>query len=92
MFLIKEELKSCKLFDILEQAVITDCHFQPHLDELILSSMGMNDQKDETFTLYNTIMEKRSRKIKAGNSSAMKQALKVYMELREVKRKLVTHP
>ena len=88
LYLIKEELKSRKLFHALHEAGFDDCYFQPHLDTLILRSIDMDDGTDETFGLYFDIIEKRSKKIEADNDSIMKQALKVYMELMEVKKQL----
>lgn len=88
LFLIKEELKSRKLFHALHEAGLDDCYFQPHLDTLILRSVDMDDGTDETFGLYYDIIDKRSKKIEADNDSIMKQALKVYMELMEVKKQL----
>lgn len=79
--LIREELKSRKLFNALRKAGLDDCYFQPHLDLLILSSVGLDDGTDETFSIYDEIMEKRSKKIEADNDSVMKQAMKVYQEL-----------
>src|SRR5882757_3634407 len=80
LYLIKEELKSRKLFHVLHLVGLDDCSFQPHLDSLILRSVGMDDDSDETFTLYDGIVEKRSKKIDSDNDSIVKQALKVYME------------
>jgi hypothetical protein len=81
LYLIKEELKSRKLFHALHEIGLDDCYFQPHLDSLILRSVGLDDGSDETFMTYHTIVERRSRKIEADNDSIMKQALKVYNEL-----------
>ena len=81
VYLIKEELKSRRLFLALHEVGLDDCYFQPHLDSLILRSIGMDDGKDETFGIYTGIMEKRSKKIEADYNSIMKQALKAYMEL-----------
>ena len=86
-FLIKEELKSRKLFHALHEVGLDDCYFQPHLDSLILRSVGLDDGADETFAMYDTIIEKRSRKIEADNDSIMKQALKVYLELKLEKKR-----
>jgi hypothetical protein len=83
--LIGEELKSRKFFHILQEIGLEDCYFQPNLDSLILQSMDMDDGADETFSTYNAIMEKRSRKIEAGDESVMKQVMKVYEELLAVR-------
>jgi hypothetical protein len=63
------------------------CYYQPHRDTLILQSIRFDDGSDETFNLYDAIIEKRSRKIEADNDSIMKQALKVYNEPMEEKKK-----
>ncbi len=81
LYLIKEELKSRKLFHALHEVGLDDCYFQPHLDSLILRSIEFDDGTDETFAIYDSIVERRSKKIEADNDSIMKQALKVYNEL-----------
>jgi hypothetical protein len=81
LFLIKEELKSRRFFEGLHSVGLDDVYLQPHLDKLILKSVGLDDGKDETFEFYDKIMERRSKKIDAENDSIVSQALKVYMEL-----------
>ena len=81
LFLIAQELKIRRLFIGLQKAGFDDCHFEPHLDKLILSELGLDDGRDETLELYCRVVEKRSKKIKLKNSSVMKQARKVYREL-----------
>lgn len=87
LYLIKEELKSRKLFQALHEVGLDDCYFQPHLDSLILQSIKLDDGADEIFNRYDEIIERRSRKIEADHDSIMKQALKVYHELMEEKKK-----
>jgi preprotein translocase subunit SecA len=58
------------------------------LDILIMESLGLWDGKDETFKIYDEIMDRRSKKIEADNDTIMKQALKVYHELLNEKRRL----
>lgn len=72
---------------MLDKAGLSDCYFRPHLDSLVLLSVGLADDTDETFSLYSDIIEKRSKKIRADNDSIMKQALKVYQELMKEKKK-----
>ena len=86
LYLIKEELKCRKLFQALHEVGLDDCYFQPHLDSLILRSVGLDDGTDETFNTYYEILERRSRKIQADNDSIMKQALKAYMELTRLRK------
>lgn len=88
IYLIKEELKSRKLFHALHEVGLDDCYFQPHLDVLIMESLGLCDGTDETFSMYEEIMDRRSKKIEADHDSIMKQALKVYHELLNEKEKL----
>lgn len=88
LHLIREELKSRKFFRTLQQAGLHDCYFQPHLDSLILRSLDLDDDSDKVFDAYYDIIEHRSRKIEADNDTIMKQALKVYMELKQLRKKL----
>jgi hypothetical protein len=81
LFLIKEELKSRKFFNTLHKVGLDHSHFQPHLDELILRSMGMDGEADEVFDFYYELMEKHSRRIRAERDSVEKEAFKVYVEL-----------
>ncbi|NBW38189.1 MAG: hypothetical protein EBR30_24835 [Cytophagia bacterium] len=90
IYLIKEELKSRKLFHALHEVGIDDCYFQPHLDILIMESLGLCDGTDETFKMYDEIMDRRSKKIEADNDSIMRQALKAYHELLHEKKKLTS--
>lgn len=88
LYLIKEELKSRKFFRALQDMGLDDCYYQPHLDTLILRNLDMDDDSDETFDAYYKIIERRSQKISPDNDSIMKQALKVYHELLEQRKKL----
>lgn len=88
IYLIREELKSRRLFHALRAVGLNDCCFQPHLDSLILQSIDMDDGSDETFALYDNIMARRSHKIDADHESLMKQALKAYHELLNAKKEL----
>ena len=81
LFLIKEELKSRRFFEGLNNVGVDDIYLQPHLDRLILKIVGLDDGSDETSEFYFKIMEKRSRKIHADNDSIVTQAIKEYMEL-----------
>jgi hypothetical protein len=90
LYLIKEELKSRKLFHALHEVGLDDCYFQPHLDSLILRSLGIDDNTDETFARYDAILDKRSKKIEADYDSIMKQVLKVYHELLNEKKRLAS--
>lgn len=88
LYLIREELKSRKLFRALQNVGLDGSYFQPHLDTLILRSLDMDEDSDEVFDAYYEIMERRSKKINADNDIIMKQALKAYHELKNEKKKL----
>jgi hypothetical protein len=65
LYLIKEELKSRKLFQALHEVGLDDCYFLPHLDSLILKSVGLDNGTGETFSMYDNIIEKNgARKLK----------------------------
>jgi hypothetical protein len=87
LFLIREELKSRKFFNGLQELGLNDTYFQPHLDKLILRSLGMDDHTDEIFERYYEIIDRRSSKIKANKNSVMKQAFKAYYELMDEKKR-----
>jgi len=86
LFLIKEELKTRKLFQALHEVGLDDCYYLPHLDTLILQSVGAHDGTDETFDAYTQIMDRRSQKINTDHERNMKQAMKTYMELKRLKK------
>ncbi|MBT1706334.1 hypothetical protein [Chryseosolibacter indicus] len=88
LYLISEELKSRRFFSTLQELGLDNSYFQPHLDSLILRSLDMDEDSDETFDAYYKIIERRSRKIKADSTSVTRQALKAYHELLEVRKKL----
>ena len=85
LFLIREELKARKLFYILQEAGMTDCDFEPHLDSLILQFIGIDDDNDAVFEKYCVIMEKRSKKIESDSNTIMKHVFKAYHEILNIK-------
>lgn len=86
--LIREELKSRKLFLALREAGIDDCFFQPHLDFIILHNLGLNEGSDATQTRCAAILDKRSRLIEANHDSIIKQAQKAYADLLALKKEM----
>lgn len=81
LFLIREELKSRKFFSGLQELGLDDCYYQPHLDELIMANVGLDDDQDKTFDFYYNIMEKYSKEIEPDRDSITEQAFNAYMEL-----------
>lgn len=86
--LIREELKSRKLFYIFGKVGMDDCFFQVHLDFVILDLMGMNDGTDETYAIYDKIVEWHARRIIDSKESIERHAQKVYEKLLEAKKSL----
>jgi hypothetical protein len=81
LFLICEDLKSHKLFSVIDQLDMGDCPYQSYLGKAVLAQLNMDDGSDEIFQFYDTLIEKRCRKINGDQKSLMKQAMKVYGEL-----------
>lgn len=88
LFLIKEELKSRKLFRLLQEVGTTESDFEPHLDSLIFQVIGLDDDDDRISGKYFDIMEKRSKKLEADKDSIAKQAFKAYHEILAIKKKM----
>jgi hypothetical protein len=81
LFLIKEELKSYKFFNILRKTGLTDCYYQPHLGELILAYIGFDNDANETFDFYYSLIEKHSKQLEPDQEVIMRETLIVYHEL-----------
>lgn len=81
LFLIREELKSQKFFNGIQQLGISDCYYQPHLGKAILAQLNMDDGSDEIYEFYYKLIDKRSKKIDEDYDSVMKQTMKVYVAL-----------
>lgn len=86
--LIREKLKSRKLFYGLSKVGLDDCFLQVHLDFVIMDLLGMNDGTDETYAIYDAIVEKHARRIVDSKESIERQARKVYDKLLEAKKSL----
>lgn len=81
LYLLREELKARRFFSGLRKVGLDDCYFQPHLDLLIMSNLGLDDKSDEVFAAYDNIVERRSRRIRADNASVTMEALATFAEL-----------
>lgn len=81
LYLIREDLKSQKLFSIIDQLNMGDCPYQSHLAKPILSQLNMDDGSDEIFQFYFRLIEKHARKLHGDSKSLMKQTMKVYVAL-----------
>lgn len=81
LFLIQEELKTRKFFNGLRQLGLSDSHYQPNLDVLIMTNVGLDDTSNETFDFYYELIEKYSRKIEPDRDSIMEHAFNAYVDL-----------
>lgn len=85
LFLICEELKSRRFFDTMQELGLDNSHYQPHLDDAILTCLGFCDDSNETFDFYYAVMEKYARKIDSDRQPIKTQALLAYQNLVEEK-------
>jgi hypothetical protein len=80
--LISEELKSRRFFNTLQQLGLHDSCYQPHLDEIILECLGLNDGTNETFDFYCAVMDAGAVGIVGTRESVEREAGVVYGRLR----------
>jgi hypothetical protein len=81
LYLIREDLKSQKLFGIIDKLGMGDCPYQPHLGKAVLAQLDLDDGSDEIYQFYFKLVENRSKKINGDRKSLMKQTMKVYVVL-----------
>lgn len=81
LLLIREELKSRRIFRHLAKAGLDYTPFQPNLDEAILQATGLSTDSDQVFAWYTRLMEKHSKKLTHDARNAGAQALKVFVKL-----------
>jgi hypothetical protein len=55
--------------------------YRPHLDDLILQCLGLNDDKNETFDFYCAVMNAHAEKIGIKEETVKEQAKVVYEKL-----------
>ena len=84
LILIQTELKTRKFFNGLAKVGLDDCYLRPNLDSVIMQCLDMDDGEDDTFLVYDGIMEKSSRRI-VDEEGVVRQALRVLRELVEAK-------
>lgn len=79
--LIGEELKSRRFFNTLHEVGFEYSFFQPHLDNSILRSVGLDSGNDDIFDFYSDLMDKHSKRIGTNAKSVTAEAEKVYKAL-----------
>ena len=85
--LIREELKSIKLFNGLAKLGLQDCYYQPNLSNIILAQAGFEDCPDDLMNFYTELVERHSERIEDDHDSITKAALDMYMELMTEKKR-----
>jgi hypothetical protein len=81
LMLIAEELKSRKFFNTLQHLGLDDSWCQPHLDDAILTCLGLHDNTNEIFDFYYAVMNEHADKIDQSPASVLEQAKEVYAKL-----------
>jgi len=87
LLLIKEELKSAKLFNGLAKLGLEDCYYQPNLSNIILTQAGFDDCPDELMNFYVALVDKYSERIENDDEVILQQAMELYSELMNEKRR-----
>jgi len=82
--LISEELKSRRFFNTLQEMGLEDSYYQPHLDEAILNCLGLNDERNETFDFYSSVMNEHAERIGIKSESVYAEAKVVLNKLRSL--------
>lgn len=88
LLLICEELKSRKFFDTLKLLGLDNSDYQPNLDDVILNCIGLCDDSNATLDFYYALIEKHASEIEASRESIETQALLVYQNLTEEKKRM----
>jgi len=91
LYMIREELKSTKFFNILGNAGIYDCFYQSHFNSVILAYMGFSEVSDEFFAFYTDLIEEYSEKIEEDNAMITECAVEVYEKILVEKKRLYGH-
>jgi hypothetical protein len=81
--LLSEELKSRRFFNTLAELGMDYAHYRPHLDTVILTLLGLNDERNETFDFYCRVMDEHAGKIGIKEDTVKEQAKEVYGKLVE---------
>lgn len=81
LFMIREELKSTKLFNGLAHIGLEDFSLQCHLSIPVLAYMGFEERPDDLLEFYTDLISRYSEKVEADNDVIMKCVFDVYMEM-----------
>jgi hypothetical protein len=87
LFLIREDLKSTKLFNGLANVGLGESCYQTHFAAPVLSYAGFNDVPDDLHEFYLELIEHHSEQIEPDEHTMSKHAFNVYVELMMEKRR-----
>jgi hypothetical protein len=79
--LIAEELRSIRLFQILETIGIEDSFFKPQLDKVIFCLMRLNLGDDKLMEFYVRITDIEAKRMRLSSSAVHKSSMTVYNQL-----------
>lgn len=85
--LLSQELKSHRFFNTLAGLGMDTPYYRPHLDEVILELLGLNDE-NETYDFYFAVMNEHAEKIGIEEETVKRQASEVYSKLIEYRGKV----
>jgi hypothetical protein len=85
--LLSEELKASYFFEGLAKVGLDDCSFQPYLGSVILTLMGFDTRPDAVLEFYFNRLAHHTKKLKPGQASIMKRALRLHEDLRQEKKR-----
>jgi len=86
LFLIAEELKSRKFFNILMLAGFDYTPFRPHLDEAILAALSLNAEENAVLEFYERVMDSHAEMITEKQEAIDREAQNVYDALKTLAR------
>lgn len=87
LYLIKQELKTTKLFNGLANVGLDDCFFECHFGSIVLAFMGFDERPDDLHNFYTKLIEQHSEKMEADNDEITQRAFDVYTEMMIEKKK-----
>lgn len=81
LVLIREELRSAKLFCLLSEIGLRDDYYRTALAYQVLNLIGFGNPDDELMAFYFEMMDRYSRKLKRSEECLMDAARQVYEAL-----------
>ena len=89
LYLLQEELKAAKHFNVLADIGFSDSSFQPYLGPVILNYMGFEQRDDELTQFYTELIDEYANKLREHSDQIADSVIEVFVELSiERKRRL----